>query len=259
MQTEVCNFADNTTIHSCSPNFEEATLKLSNDTHLILNWFRINSMVANPGKFQIMFLGSNIDNSKITFMIENKRVKSSSEVKLIGITIDDKLSFTSHIENLCSTASNCLRALARIRKFLSFEQAKRLSEVYIISTFTYCPLIWMFCSKTANSLINKIHKRSLRVIYEMEYANFEDLLTKDSSWTIHENNIHTLLIEIYKSLNHISPPIMQEFFDLKVTPYSFRNSNLLTLPKTNTSRYGTQALCFKESITWNTVPNLYKI
>ena len=60
-ETEVCNFADDT-IYSCSPDFEEATLKLSNDTHLIFNWFRINSMVANHGKFQIMFLGSNIDN-----------------------------------------------------------------------------------------------------------------------------------------------------------------------------------------------------
>ena len=140
-ETEVCNFADDTTIYSCSPYFEEATLKLSNDTHLILNWFRINSMVANPGKFQIMFLGSNIDNSKITFMIENKRVKSRSEVKLLGITIDDKLSSTTHIENLCSLASKRLRDLAKIWKFISFEQAKRLPEAYIMSTFTYCPLI----------------------------------------------------------------------------------------------------------------------
>ena len=207
-------------------------MKLSNDTHLVLNWFRINSMVATPGKFQIMFLGSNFDNSKITFMIENKRVKSRREVKLLGITIDDKLSFTTHTENVCSAASNLLRALARISKFLSFEQAKRLSEACIISTFTYCPFIWMFCSKIANSLRNKIHKRSLRVTYEMEDANFEDLLTKDSSWTIHENNIHTLSIEIYKCLNHISPPIMQEFLNLKVAPYSLRNNNLLTLPKT---------------------------
>ena len=163
-----------------------------------------------------------------------------------------------HIENLRSTASNRLRALPRIRKFLSFEQAKRLSEAYIMSTFTYCPLIWMYCSKTANNLINKIHKRSLRVIYEMEDANFEDLLIKDSSWTIHENNIHTLLIDIYKSLNHISPPIMQEFFDLKITPYSLRNNIILRLPKTNASRYGTEALCFKGSIISNTVPNRYK-
>ena len=85
-------------------------------------------MVANPGKFQIMFLGSNTDNSKITFMIENKRVTSRSEVKLTGITIDDKLSFTTFIENLYNTASNRLQALARIRKSLSFEPAKRLSE-----------------------------------------------------------------------------------------------------------------------------------
>ena len=115
----------------------------------------------------------------------------------------------------------------------------------------------MFCGITANNLINKIHKRSLRVIYEIKDANFEDLLIKDSSWTIYENNIQALLIEIYKSLNHISSPIMQEFFDLKVTPYSLRNNNLLRLPATNTSRYCTQALCFKRNIIWNTVPNRY--
>ena len=36
-EIEVCNFADDTTIYSYSPYFAEATLKLSNDTHLILN------------------------------------------------------------------------------------------------------------------------------------------------------------------------------------------------------------------------------
>ena len=88
-------------------------------------------MVVNPGKFQIISLGSNIDNSKIIFMIENHRVKSRSAVKLLVITIDDKLSITTHVENLCSTSSN---------------------------------------------LIQKIDKPSLRTIYEMEDANFEDIL-----------------------------------------------------------------------------------
>ena len=120
-ETEVCNFADDTTTYSCLTNFEEATLKLSNDTHLILNWFKINSIAANPDKFQIVFLESNIDIYKITFMIENKRVKSRSEVKLLDITIDDKLSFTIRIENVCSTISSRLRAFARIRKVLLSE------------------------------------------------------------------------------------------------------------------------------------------
>ena len=48
-------------------------------------------MVANPGKFQIMFLGSKIDNSKITFAIENKQIKCKREVKFLGITTDENL------------------------------------------------------------------------------------------------------------------------------------------------------------------------
>ena len=90
-ETKVCNFADDTTIYSCSLNYKEAAHKLSNDTHIVLNWFKVNSMVANPGKFQIMFLGSKIDNCKITFAIENKQIKCKREVKLLGITIDEKL------------------------------------------------------------------------------------------------------------------------------------------------------------------------
>ena len=91
-KTEVCNFADDTTIHSCSLNYEEAHRKLSNNTHVVPNWFRINRMVANLGKFQIMFLRLSINNNNITFItVENKHIKSTNEVKLLGIIIDHKL------------------------------------------------------------------------------------------------------------------------------------------------------------------------
>ena len=61
-------------------------------------------MVANPGKFQIIFLGSSINNNNI-FIIENKNIKSNNEVELLGITIDHKLTFTKHTNNLCNTTS----------------------------------------------------------------------------------------------------------------------------------------------------------
>ena len=160
-------------------------------------------MAANPGKFQIMFLGSKIDNSKIKFAIKNKQIKCKREVKLLGITIDEKLTFAKHVANIRSLAKNRLRTLTRIRRFLSMEQTKYLSEAYIMSAFKYCSLIWMFYNKTSNNQINKIHKRTLRLVFEIEDANFEDLLLKDNSWSVYENNIHTLLIEIYKSINNL--------------------------------------------------------
>ena len=126
-----------------------------------------------------------------------------------------------------------------------------------MSTFKYCPLIWMFCGKTENKSIYKIH--SLRLIYDTEDATFKDLLKRGKSRTIHEDNMHTLLVEIYKSIHYISPPIMWNFFNLQRKRYNLRGSYLLKLPDTSTSRYDTQALCFKESLLWNKIPNKYKI
>ena len=50
-----------------------------------------------------------------------------------------------------------------------------------MSTFKYCPLIWMFCGKTQGKFINKIHKRTLRLIYDMEDTSLEDLLERGNS------------------------------------------------------------------------------
>ena len=111
-----------------------------------------------------MLLGSSINNNNIAFIVENKHIKSTNEVNFQGITIDHKLAFIKLINNLCNAASNPFRALARIIKFLSQEQTKRLSEAYIISTFKYCPPVRVLCGKTENKSIYKIYKSTLRLI-----------------------------------------------------------------------------------------------
>ena len=127
---EVYNFADDTAIYSCSLNYEEPHRKLSGDTHIIPNQFRVNSMVANPGKFQIIFLRSSINsniiittinNKKIIFIVENKHIKSNNEVKILGITTYHKLAFTKDINNLCNTTCK------------TFEDFDKNKEIFISS------------------------------------------------------------------------------------------------------------------------------
>ena len=55
----------------------------------------------------------------------------------------------------------------------------------------------------------------LRIIYNDKRSNFEELLVKDNSVSIHHNNIHTLAIEIYKVANDICPEIMNDIFKLR--------------------------------------------
>ena len=62
----------------------------------------------------------------------------------------------------------------------------------------------MFYSTNTNNRINKLHKRTPRLVYSDYESKFYDLLTKDGSITVHHYNIQTLAIELYKVYNNIS-------------------------------------------------------
>ena len=66
--------------------------------------------------------------------------------------------------------------------------------------FSYCPLLWLFCSKGENNEIYRTHRRTLRALYEDRESTIEELLDKDKSMTIHKKNLQMLMVEIYKQL-----------------------------------------------------------
>ena len=75
---------------------------------------------------------------------------------LLGITIDDLLTFKTHIEYICRIAKYKLCALQRIRNYLSTEKAGLLAAAFINSQFYYAPLIWMFAGASGLQYITKI-------------------------------------------------------------------------------------------------------
>ena len=98
----------------------------------ILNWFRLNSLKANPGKFTFMILGYK-SHHKHVLKINSIKVEASDNVLLLGTTIDKKKTFKQHVESLCRKAQHKLHGLRRIRKFLAIEKAKMLGNTFIDS------------------------------------------------------------------------------------------------------------------------------
>ena len=184
-ETEICNFADDNSLHASSDSIDELKSILERESSNALEWFRINSMAANPRKFQTTFLGIN-SNESISLCVNGETLYSSQCVKLLGVYIDCKLDFKTHIESLCKSASQKINALFRIRPYIDTNCAKQLCSAYILSPFNYCPLIWMFGCKGGNSLINKTHKRALRAVYKDFGSQFETLLQKGKNVSIHE-------------------------------------------------------------------------
>ena len=106
-----------------------------------------------------------IDTS-VTINLNGTKLASSSYEKLLGIFIDHDLSFDKHIKSICRKAGQKLNALSRISNYLTHDQKRLLLNSIIKSQFSYCPLIWMFCSLSLNNLINRIHEHALRLIHD---------------------------------------------------------------------------------------------
>ena len=73
-----------------------------------------------------------------------------------------------HVSSLCAKAGRKLTVLNRLVKLLNLKKRRLLMKAFIESQFNYCPLIWMFHSRTLNSKINKLHERALRLVYNDE-------------------------------------------------------------------------------------------
>ena len=75
-----------------------------------------------------------------------------------------------------------------------------------------------------------MHERALRIIHKYSASNFESLLTKSNSVSVHQRNLQMLLIEIYKTINNLNPSFIAEVSVTNVVPYDLRGSTNLVLP-----------------------------
>ena len=56
IRSDVCNFTDDNTLYSSDKKIENIFINLKIDLKNVLYLFQINSIKANPGKFQVMVL-----------------------------------------------------------------------------------------------------------------------------------------------------------------------------------------------------------
>ena len=87
-ESEVCNFADDTTTYTCDRSIDTMIVKLEDGLQKILDWFKENGICANPAKFEMIFLGLKINNSPLP-NTDGQKVKQSEQVKLLGVQIDN--------------------------------------------------------------------------------------------------------------------------------------------------------------------------
>ena len=177
------NFADDNNLFSVGYG-KSITI---NETEAALDWIEANEMIANPEKFHLIFLSPNNQDviNQQSIDIRGISLKRETKFTLPGADIDNRLTFHSHINNVCRKAANQINMLKRLSVHMGKNKKMVLMKSFILSNFNYCSPVWHFCSKTDNTdRMERIRKRALRMVLDDYESDYETLLQKANMSTI---------------------------------------------------------------------------
>ena len=163
-------------------------------------------------------------------------------------------SFKKHVTKLCTKASQKLHALSRVASYMTLEQRRLIMKSFIQSQFGYCPLIWMCHSRLLNNRINRLHERSLRIVYRDNLSSFDDLLSRDKSVSVHHKNLQILATELFKVKSGMAPSFMNEIFKLKEN-VTYNSKQVFVTHNIRTVHRGTETLSHLGPAIWLIIPD----
>ena len=258
LSSKVYNYADDNTLSFIDKDINEIQRKLQLDCITAMQWFESNNMKANADKFQLMFLNRHNAYLDKPLQINMCTIKASSNITILGVEIDNKLNFESHINEICNKTSKQINALKRMKHFLDRTCKNIIYNSYISSNFNYCPIVWMFTGKINLEKIEKTNKRALRYVANNYEAEYDDMCQDQKVLNIHKRCIKTVAIQMYKIKHQLVPIYVQELFRRRESCYNIRDNDLFEIPCFKTVKYGKKSFRYFGAKLWANIPKEIK-
>ena len=139
-------FADDTTVYATSKTLDTLYHKTNKDLKSLDEWFKTNKLSLNIDKTNYMLFTNDkktrtdITNYKI--MIGDKEISQKTDVKFLGITIDEHLNWKKHITNTKNKISKTFYILKMVKNILPQKNLKTLYDTIIKPYLDYGIIFW---------------------------------------------------------------------------------------------------------------------
>ena len=166
-------FADDTSLWNYNTDIKE----LYNDTNKkmeeLQDWFAANQLSLNASKTRYILFSNEEPPGDLQIQGQIiKRVHEQGEeksFKLVGVLLDDQLSWKYHIAHVKTKAAKALAYISTSKKSLTREVKKMLYKSLVESQFNYCLSVWGGAKETLLDPIIKLQKKAIRVATESKY------------------------------------------------------------------------------------------
>ena len=249
------HYADDTTAFISGPNHNDVIAIINEDLDRLYIWLQSNRLTLNANKSSFMIHGHFNGLNSINISIRNERLTQTSTAKFLGITIDEKLNFREHIQNVICKVGRVSGLIWRIKGTVPRKILRLMYQSLAGSQLSYGILAWGGGNITEFKRLQAVQNRIIRNIYG------------SSSPSMYQSNKILPLIEIFnffasiKLYNEINCTNDHSYFNERVQNLQnnhshdtrFVNNNNINVPFFTRAR-GHSSFLYKSIRFWNNLP-----
>ena len=259
----ICNiftvylFADDASLFCYHKNQSELEKIINLNLMELSKWLTANKLSLNIKKSKILFFRRKQDSNKLKSKIElnNEILEEIENIKYLGITIDNKLTFNRHIDHISQKITKGNSLIAKVRHFIPPDLLKLIYNAHIQPFLDYGILSWSVTSQGNLSELTKLQCKSVRLInFKNKNQPIEPLLKTSNILPINLNINLASCKFLWKLKNGYFSPTMQDIFTNMNVLQSQRNQTKYIVPHANLEP-AKRFITYEGVKNWNKIPN----
>ena len=166
-------YADDTTIYYANRDPDNVTRAINTDLQVIATWIESNKMTMNVSKTRVMVLSRRAARSwaeLINVQINGTPIPKQKSIKYLGMTIDNDLSWKTHIGNVRRRMLAAIASIRRLSPYLLPSTKRMLYNALVLPYTDYCSVVWIPAAPASAKVLSE-YKTSCELSYPSPHAH----------------------------------------------------------------------------------------
>ena len=260
-QTRMAIYADDSTLWAVDPSVNNINTILDRELQWVVNWVSDNKLVLNIGKTKSILIGSKHQleaNPKLNLSIDNIHIEQVYEVKLLGITIDNAMSWSKHIDNIVCRMGRGVAVVRRVSRYMTVEIRRQVLNAIVLSLLDYCFIVWSSASKGNLEKLQKAQNKAARCALNCNYRTNISLMHNRLKWLTVCQRVSYVLLNFVRNLKALQAPCvlyrkLSSHYAQHDYPTRHAIEERFTLPRVNTGTIQ-KSVIYRAIVLWNEMP-----
>jgi len=257
-------YADDTQLYIAAKSDQDIK-RLEVCTVAVRDWFTQNGMLLNPDKSEVLLVANPSNAQKFGqgsgVSVAGSNITYSVQLKSLGITLDQHLSFDQHITNVVRSSNYNIKALRHIRPMLDKTVANTIACSIVSTRLDYCNSLLFGASKKNIQRLQRVQYSLARVVAGSRRRDHMKPVLRDLHWLPVPQRIeYKIALITHKVLCNNQPPYLRSLITEHKPVRHLRSENQRLLSKVSglTSAFASRSFTRASEAVWNKLPEVIR-